>query len=191
MPAGRFSGAILATVGIEAPVLIKSGYHTELIDGLEVEKPPPKRPHGLLESFLASWLLRRLPETLDVMTELNVLCGGDRLVPDLIVASGTAAYQNEDLAEAPLLAIEILSEGQTISELVDRCTRLLPIGTGVCWIIDPAKRKAWNYTLRDLSETGSAFPDLLFGMWAEYGQFQIVERLPADALWSEVKRRKR
>ncbi len=176
-------------MGTNAPVLVDSAYHTELIDGLEVEKPLPKRLHGMLQAFITAWLLRHLPQTLDVMTELNVICGADRLIPDIVVARGSAVYVNEDLAEAPLLVVEILSPGQTISEMLDRCTRLLRFGTGTCWIIDPVKRKAWNYTRSDLSETGSNFPELLFGESPENGQFRVAHRLPAEELWAEVNRR--
>jgi len=54
-------------------------------------------------------------------------------------------YDNGDLAEPAILAIEIYSPWQTFSSssLIDKCERLLAAGVGVCWIILPDTRKAW------------------------------------------------
>jgi len=47
-----------------------------------------------------------------------------------------------------------MSPGQTLSELFDKCERLLRAGAPLCWIIYGEKRKAWTYSAAlDLEET--------------------------------------
>jgi Uma2 family endonuclease len=121
-------------------------YHTELIDGREVEKPLPKNLHAFIQTFLAAAFLARLPRRYRAATELNVLCGPDRVVPDVTVMERSARYENGDLADPPVLAVEIMSPGQTLSDLVDRCERLHKAGTPQCWIVWPERRQAWTFT---------------------------------------------
>ena len=77
-----------------------------------------------------------------VLSELNVLCGDDRLVPDITVARRNAKYRDGDLADPASLCIEIFSPGQTFSTLLDRAERLVKAGTPVCWLIWPERRQA-------------------------------------------------
>ena len=86
------------------------------------------------------------------MSELNVLCGSDRLVPDVTVALRNARYQDGDLADPAILCAEILSPGQTVSNLFDKADRILKAGTPLCWMIWSERRKAWMYSLKDLVE---------------------------------------
>ena len=78
-------------------VLVQPAYHLELIDGREVQKPLPKRYHFLIESYLIHTIANSLPSRYRVGPELNVLCGPDRLVPDVVVVERSARYQNDDL----------------------------------------------------------------------------------------------
>ena len=64
-------------------VLVEAAYHKELIDGRETDKPLPKNLHAFIQTFLAATLSASLPRRYRVATELNVLCGPDRLVPDI------------------------------------------------------------------------------------------------------------
>ncbi len=127
-------------------------YHVELIDGREVQKALPKKLHALAQKFLLLVLNRDLPNIYAVLPELNVLCGDDRLVPDLVVARCDARYQDGDLADAAVLAVEILSPGQRLPDLIDKADRIVRSGTPMCWVIWPEARKAWMYTLHDMVE---------------------------------------
>lgn len=126
-------------------VLVEPAYHKELIDGREVEKPLPKKLHAFIQTFLAATFSARLPKAYRAATELNVLCGQDRIVPDVTVMERSARYENGELADPPALAVEIMSPGQTLSDLLVRCERLHKAGTPQCWIIWPEKRQAWIY----------------------------------------------
>jgi Uma2 family endonuclease len=126
-------------------VLIDPGYHRELIDGREIEKHLPKKLHARVQAYLVRVLGVKLPKLYEALPELNVLCGEDRLVPDVTVMERSARYEDGDLADPPLLAVEIMSPGQTLSQLLDRCERLQKGGTPQCWIIWPERRQAWMY----------------------------------------------
>jgi Uma2 family endonuclease len=120
-------------------------YHVELIGGVEREKPTPKRLHWILQRrilfALAEWELRLQSET---GNEVDVRCGADLLVPDVAVMVG-ATYDKGVVTSGMLLAVEIMSPGQTIGELFDKCERLHAGGVPYCWVIHPAKRMAWEY----------------------------------------------
>ena len=169
-------------------VLTTFSYHTELIDGVEVEKLLPKQVHGVVQMFLTQWMGRNLPPEFDALPELNVLCGPDRLVPDITVAQQSAHYVNGDLADGPELAVEIFSPGQLLADVLDRCSRLLKAGTAMCWIIWPDKRKVWNYSSDDLAETGPLSSYLLFRIKLD-GSFEVACSLPINELWAELDRR--
>lgn len=134
-------------------VLTPTAYHTELIDGREVEKPLPKNLHAFIQTFLIQWFGRQLPKQYRVASELNVLCGADRLIPDVVVTLRGARYLEGDLAEPALLAVEILSPGQTIGNLFDEAERIVRAGTPVCWVIWPERRQAWQYGAKELLQT--------------------------------------
>ena len=124
-------------------------YHTELIDGREIEKPLPKNLHAFVQTFLIGFFLRTLSARYRVASELNLLCGPDRLVPDLTVMARDARYLDGDLADAAVLAVEIFSPGQTVNDLFDKCRRITDAGTKLCWVIWPENRKAWMYSIND------------------------------------------
>lgn len=158
---------------------IATGYHTELIHGVEIPKPLPKKLHARVQTFLIVFLSRTLPPRYWVASELNVLCGRDRLVPDITVTERSARYIDGDLADPPLLAVEILSPGQTIGNLFEKADRLLKAGAPMTWIIWPERRKAWMYTGSELLEAstalrsplpgGDSFEVALQEIWAELG----------------------
>lgn len=134
-------------------------YHVELIDGREVQKPLPKKLHVLIQTYLIIKLAQLLPEPYEPMSELNVLTGtktveGRReyVVPEVVVVSRSSRYEDGDLAEPPVWAVEILSPGQTIGDLFVRAERLLKFGTPLVWVIWPEKRKAWEYSPGNLNE---------------------------------------
>ena len=133
-------------------IFTPSVYHTELIDGQEVEKPLPKDLHAFIQGFLLVRLAQQLPRKYRVLPELNVLCGSDRIIPDITVPLRSARYHDGDLADPAFLCVEILSPGQTISNLFDKAERILGAGTPLCWVIWPERRQAWHYGKDRLAE---------------------------------------
>ncbi len=165
--------------------LTSIGGQTELIDGHEIQKPLAKRLHSIIQVFLIQWFGRELPVGFDIGSELNVLCGPDRLVADVTIADASARYEQGDLADPALIAVEILSPGQTISDLFDKGNRLLRAGVKTCWIIWPEKRRTWIYTRQDLTEVSDElYADLHTG-----GKYAATVRVPLPVMWNELTRR--
>lgn len=50
-------------------------YHTELIDGQEIQKPLPKKLHMLIQRYLTILLMNTLPKQFEILPELNIWCG--------------------------------------------------------------------------------------------------------------------
>ncbi len=158
-------------------VLVQPTYHVELIDGREVQKPLPKLKHARIQTYLIRKLGNDLSRTYEALSELNVLCGEDRLTPDVTVSRRDARYENENLAEPAVFCVEILSPGQRLAELFDKADRLLKAGTPLCWIVWPERRKAWMYSIDDLQEAtthlkaplpeGGVLEVELAAMWGE------------------------
>jgi Uma2 family endonuclease len=154
-------------------ILIDPAYHLERIDGREIQKPLPKKLHAFVQSYLISILSVNTQPKVRILSELNVLCGEDRVIPDVTVVRRNARYIDGDLADPAILAVEILSPGQPLSILIDKAERLIKAGTPMCWIIWPERRQAWMFSgdaLREAGETltaGNAIEVSLAAMWAD------------------------
>ncbi len=72
---GKRSFCLACYITTMSTAAIDSLYHTEFIDGQEVQKPLPKKLHALIQKFLLLALNRALPRDYEVLPELNVLCG--------------------------------------------------------------------------------------------------------------------
>ncbi len=161
-----------------ATVLTPATYHTELIDGQEIEKPVPKNLHAFAQTYLIQWFGRELSPKYRVASELNVWCGPDRLILDVTVLPRNARFVEGDLADPAQLAIEILSPGQTIGSLFDKADRIVKAGTPMCWVIWPEHRQVWQYESEQLTEAN----EQLFAPLS--GSDSVAVSLPE--LWKEL-----
>jgi Uma2 family endonuclease len=127
-------------------------YHTELIDGREIEKPLPTKLHAIVQKFLMFWLQQILPASYDYLPELRVICAAEGIVPDLAVFRRNAKFLEGHLAEPPELAVEIGSPGQPFSKLLEKCEKLAAAGAPLCWIVLPEKRQAFSFADFSLTE---------------------------------------
>lgn len=158
-------------------VLVGTNYHVEKIDGREIQKPLPKLLHSRAQAHSMAALSAVIPADYEVLSELNVICGEDRLIPDVVVTPRSARYVDGDLADPATVCVEIMSPGQTLSSVFDRAERLLNAGTAAVWIIWPERLQAWRYTAQDLSET----PDRLE---ARIGSKEIAIR--TEEVWTSL-----
>jgi Uma2 family endonuclease len=137
---------------------VLSQYHVEFLDGEKREKPWPKKLHSRIQRYLILKLAVLLPQGFEVMPELNVLTGrtanGRReyVVPDVQVVGSSAQYEDGDLADPPVLAVEILSPGQTITDMFVRADHVMQIGAVNTWVIWPEKRRAWSVGREEMDE---------------------------------------
>ena len=162
-----------------ATVLTPATYHTELIDGQEIEKPVPKNQHAFAQTYLIQWFGRELSPKYRVASELNVWCGPDRPHPrHNRVAGAIRRFVEGDLADPAQLAIEILSSAQTIGSLFDKADRIVKAGTPMCWVIWPERRQVWQYESEQLTEAN----EQLFAPLS--GSDSVAVSLPE--LWKEL-----
>ena len=157
-------------------------YHLELIDGREGQKPLPEKLHSMIQAFLIQWFGRELSKEYRALSELNVLCGPDRLVSDVTVTLRNSRYSDGDLADAPALCVEILSPGQTVGDLFDKANRLVKSGTSTCWVIWPERHKAWIYTSADLIEAAEVLDATLPDAEGEPRSLQVR----VAEMWAEL-----
>ena len=180
-------------MGAVLPSSVRAGppYHVELIEGREVEKPVPKKLHILIQSYLIVALSRLLPSRFVTLPECNTLTGGktadgrrEYIVPNVVVVPRSARFEDGDLAEAPVLGVEILSPGQTIAELFGRADRLVKLGCRNVWVIWPEKRRAWAVGLDMLDEAGSTMV-LRMAEGGEEAEHVIIQ---LSEMWAELER---
>jgi Uma2 family endonuclease len=111
----------------------------------------PKTKHSRLQSKLAAWIDQFAePHRLAaVFTELRATFAGASVVPDVSVFAWQRLPRDEmgefidDVFEPPDIAIEIVSPGQRIAHLVERCG----------WYVDNGVRIALMVNARDSSVT--------------------------------------
>jgi Uma2 family endonuclease len=77
--------------------------------------------------------------------ELSCRKGDDVRIPDLVFYTVGARFQDDLLIDPPLLTVEVLSPSQRQSELFAKCEAYHSWGVPYCWVIDPAKKIAWEY----------------------------------------------
>jgi len=129
----------------------------ELVDGILVEKPM-----GSYESLLAARLIYLLMSHVETQ-DLGVVLGADgmlKIMPPLIRIPDVSFIRWQRLPEgrlphdrvyaiAPDLAVEVLSDGNTASEMQQKLREYFAAGTTLVWYIDPKPRTARAYTAPD------------------------------------------
>jgi Uma2 family endonuclease len=154
----------------------------ELIDGCEVVKPLAKKLHFLAQSYLAFALRRDLPARFVCGAELSILCGANRIAPDVVVTTRQARFVDGCLADPPLLAVEILSPGLTIPGLFHKAQRLIDSGAPQVWIILPERRQAWSMRSQEIAKMAI----YLSADFPSCGEGRIDLRLYLPDLWEDI-----
>lgn len=117
----------------------------ELIDGVVRQKVAPQWLHGLLQIRVGPLINEyALPRKLAVaFSEIREAHGRDSLVPDIgvyrwerIPRTATGRLTNAPPIP-PDIAIEIISPGQTVAEMIDKGRRYLDHGARIVVIVDP------------------------------------------------------
>lgn len=116
--------------------------NAEYDDGVVYLKPMPTGRHSVIQKksliALDNQGVIALPElTVRVSTRPMKF-----LVPDVAVVREIPL----DYATEPaILCIEILSPEQRLGEMLAKCEHYHAWGVPFCWVVDPAKRSAWEY----------------------------------------------
>jgi Uma2 family endonuclease len=125
----------------------------EYVEGMVRQKVAPKLPHSRLPSKLAEGLNQFAePRKLAVaFTELRTSFGGRSYVPDVTVYAWARVPVDsegnliEDCFEPPDIAIEILSPGQSTTELVRQCRWYVEHGVQIGLLIEPRRQRVRHF----------------------------------------------
>ena len=129
---------------------------TELVRGFLVREPQPGPVHGSVQARITSLLDRHLREG-DlgmVFTEVGVVVEEDPPTvrgPDVAVLLKDRVPRplgGRFLRTAPDLCVEVVSPGNSASNLQDKVIQYLEAGVGCVWVVDPAPRTVTVYRSR-------------------------------------------
>jgi len=117
----------------------------EYVDGVVIEKPKPTWMHSVLQGWLGGLIMRLYPQYLAGSETHSRIKENEYRLPDIAVQL-KAVVRQEQYAVTPLvLCVEILSPDDSLSATFAKCEIYHSWGVPVCWVIDPATRRAWTY----------------------------------------------
>jgi Uma2 family endonuclease len=128
---------------------------TEFVDGRMVQKMSPyglhARVQGVVVAMLGAWADEKGRGRVGTEWDFDLTPPGERtnrLVPDVAFLSyARVAYEDDAAAQVPIVApdvaIEILSQGQTLKNALRRIEIFLACGAELVVLIDPRAEKAW------------------------------------------------
>jgi Uma2 family endonuclease len=132
----------------------------EFHDGAVTQKMSPTGPHSVLQTDLATaFNLFAVPRRLGrALSEFRTIFAGSSFVPDVSIYrwERIPADEHGDIAtyslEPPDIAVEIISPGQTLKELVERCRWYVEHGVRAALLVHPRRR--WVRIFRPGRELG-------------------------------------
>ena len=129
-----------ALVSVEEYLRRTEKPNCEYIEGVLYPKAMPTSLHALIQSMLVLILGRQGARAL---TELTLRLGPAKyLIPDVTVVS---KLELPYPVEPALLCVEILSPADHLGAMLAKCEQYHEWGVPFCWVVDPAKRSAWEY----------------------------------------------
>ena len=169
--------AIATGISVEEYLaLYGNSRYVEYVDGELKEKPVTGYQHGIVQGSLFNWFRARRKEwDILVSVETHTLVAPTRFrLPDVVVVRKSDKPQG-NLTKPPLIAIEVLSPGDSYTDLKERASDLRAMGTQNIWLLDEKCRTAevWTGTQWQLFEDirlttvdSPAYLDLDW-LWAE------------------------
>ena len=116
----------------------------EFVDGILVERKVGDWLHSLVQSNVLFMLRRKYPH-LKVVAELRSSVTGTRYrLPD--VCALHAAPKSRYLTDAAYLVVEVLSEGDVMSAVIERLKEFARKGVPNIWLIDPRLQLLWTFS---------------------------------------------
>ena len=146
--------SIETLISVEAYLNTSYDPDVEYVDGVLVERNVGDWLHGLVQSNLIFALRRKYPH-IYVVPELRSQTSSTRYrLPDVCVL--LAAPQTKYLLDAAFVAIEILSEDDSMTKMMEKLDEYDWKGVPNIWLIDPRLGKMSVYSAGDLHEVRGA-----------------------------------
>ena len=145
-------------VSVEEYLRTSYEHDPEYIDGEIRERPMPTRLHAFVQLLLGLWFGQRMEEwSILPYSEVRTRVRPSNFrLPDMAVAR-KAPINTRTLDEAPLIAIEILSDDDRAADLRKRAVDFAAMGTENVWLLDPETRQAYRWVPKDAGR-GDWFP---------------------------------
>lgn len=125
----------------------------DYVDGVVLERNLGERIHGEMQGEIYTYFKLRIRQLhIYPFIEQRVQISATRFcVPDICLVAG-AKPREQIFSAPPLVAIEILSSEDRMSRMQNKIDDYLNFGVRYVWVIDPASRRAWVYTLEGSRE---------------------------------------
>lgn len=110
---------------------------------LERGKPMPSRNHGRIELKLGALLYNRYDAQFTIVTEATLALPERDVTPDIaIYPKRPDDWQHDEvkITEMPLLAVEIVSPSQRLSDVEDKVRQYHRAGIKSVWVVFPSLR---------------------------------------------------
>lgn len=119
----------------------------EYVDGYLKERPVVSTLHGLLQSEICGWFISHRKEwkvLSAVEARMRTSATSVRL-PDVVIDK--IGEWPMVLVNPPMIVLEILSIGDSMAELEEKCDAYEAMGIPNIWLINPARRKGkvWKH----------------------------------------------
>ncbi len=118
----------------------------DYIDGVLIGRNVGTQLHGLLQTLVASYLLRLSKEhRLSVFTETRLSIGGGRhRIPDVMAVEKPYA-RGKVVVNIPIIVVEIKSPDDTLDDILERCLDYAALGVANIVVLDPDKRRQFVF----------------------------------------------
>ena len=156
------------------------GHRYELIDGILIVSPAPRRIHQRASFRLSVLLDAALPADLELLpAPFDVALADDTVMqPDLVVPR-IEDLTDRDLPAAPVLAVEVLSPSSRGIDLLLKKDRLERAGCAHYWVVDPLEPSITAWAL-----TGGAYRQVARAVGAE--TFEVAEPFDVRVIPAEL-----
>jgi Uma2 family endonuclease len=117
----------------------------ELRHGVVSQKMPPSGEHSSIQGWFGAqvYIFGEMKGIAQAFPEARLILGADTYVPDVVVYLWDRVPEDENgrlprfFTTPPDLVLEILSHGQTVGSLLDRCRELIGHDVRVAILADP------------------------------------------------------
>lgn len=178
VPVGLPRGRALTRDDLDA--MPDDGHRYELIDGILIVSPAPRRIHQRASFRLSVLLDAALPADLELLpAPFDVALADDTVMqPDLVVPR-IEDLTDRDLPAAPVLAVEVLSPSSRGIDLLLKKDRLERAGCAHYWVVDPLEPSITAWAL-----TGGAYRQVARAVGAE--TFEVAEPFDVRVIPAEL-----
>ena len=119
----------------------------EFVDGRIEERNLGEKEHSIIQRYLTFlFMLKRAEWKVEIFPELRTQTQSRRFrVPDVLVMRAEEKFERY-VTQPPLIAVEILSPKDTLTEMRAKSAEYRDFGVENIWIIDPEPRIAYRYS---------------------------------------------